>query len=406
MRTKSCPVCGHQKSNHVFFLKSIPVFVNTLSDSIEEAKSVVKGTQNLVQCNYCGFVYNCEFKEDKVQYSTDYHTERGHSIYYLQHTNRVVDFIESVKPIKGQRCLEVACGNGEFLHEISKRGPDKVIGVDPSVSEDYDLSIELQCALFDEDYLQKMERPVDLLINRHMIEHILNPLEMLIRFNKALKADGVLYLEMPRLDWILENKTFFDFPYEHCAYYSDDLISRLLRAVGFEISEKENSYDGQYFSICARKVKEQVALAQSSLEDILRVQGLFSALTRTYTEINCAEAIQGFRTETLRSDISDLKSSLHTENGLYFWGAASKGVMCANLLDQWGISGFIDQNPYKQGKFIPGTGHKVLSPAEITHDRVKTIVVENEVYFPEIQADVFKIDPNISVHLLNKLFRM
>lgn len=398
-----CPVCGGGQTDTLLSLSNIPVFVNVLPDQLEEAKEFVLGTQHLAQCNHCGFVFNCEFEPEKVMYDTGYHAERGHSAYYSRHISRVIDFIESVKPVKGQRLLEVACGGGEFLAEAAKRGPKDVTGVDPSAPETAAEPLNLQKALFDDAYLEKMTCPADILMNRHMIEHILNPLEMLARFHRALAPTGILYLETPRLDWILENRAFFDFPYEHCAYYHDAFIERLLKAAGFEIAAMENSYDGQYFSICARKSTPQSVLTPASEAELRAVRQAFSQLERTYTEINRAQAVPGFCAETRRSGKPDLHSDSTHPDGVFFWGAAAKGVMCANLLNQWPIAGFIDKNVHKQGKFIPGTGHPVLAPEQITYELVKTVIVENDVYLTEIQAEAGKIDPRIVVLSLSSL---
>jgi len=406
MRQEICPICGHSFLRTVLYFPDIPVFVNTHSDSASAAKASPMGTQNLVQCNYCGFIFNRAFELEKVAYDTDYHAERGCSSYYTQHVNRVIDLIETVKPIKGQYILEAACGGGEFLREAVGRGPKKAVGVDPSAPMISDGALVIQQGLFDRSYLSKMEHPVDILINRHMIEHILNPLEMLKQFNQALAPNGILYLETPRLDWILENNAFFDFPYEHCAYFSDDFIVRMLSAAGFEAIKSRNSYDGQYFSICARKCKARFPIEAADAEKLLQTQELFAALERVYSAANHAESVQGFCTETLVPDLSGTKCSASTQSGLYLWGAAAKGVMCANLLDQWPITGLIDINPYKQGTFIPGTGHRVFSPAEITFERVKMVIVENDVYLDEIYREIQKIDPRITVLSISKLIRM
>lgn len=403
MRQKNCPLCGETWTQTLLSLPDTPVFVNALPSALRSAQEFTLGTQHLVHCNHCGFVFNSEFEPEKVMYDTGYHAERGHSAYYARHIRHILDFIESVKPLKGLRLLEAACGNGEFLMEAAKRGPKDVTGVDPSAPVTAAGPLHLQKALFDDAYLDQMPCPVDILINRHMIEHILNPLEMLTKFYRALAADGVLYLETPRLDWILENRAFFDFPYEHCAYYSDAFIVRLLKAAGFEAAAIEYSYDGQYFSICAKKCKPQPALARASEGELLQIRQAFSALERTYTDLNRTGFIQGFRTETLRSGSPDLKSPSGASSGVFFWGAAAKGVMCANLLDRWPISGFIDKNIHKQGKFIPGTGHPVLAPSQIKYDLVKTIIVENDVYLSEIQNEVREIDPRISVTPLSRL---
>jgi len=52
----------------LFTLDGVPVFDNVLAESNIESKAVVRGTQALVQCCRCGFVFNDEFEPEKVQY--------------------------------------------------------------------------------------------------------------------------------------------------------------------------------------------------------------------------------------------------------------------------------------------------------------------------------------------------
>lgn len=48
----------------------------------------------------------------------------------------------------------------------------------------------------------------------------------------------------------------------------------------------------------------------------------------------------------------------------------------------------------------------VLAPSQIAYPIVKTVVVENDVYYTEIQDEVHKIDPRILTILLSELLRM
>lgn len=89
--------------------------------------------------------------------------------------------------------------------------------------------------------------------------------------------------------------------------------------------------------------------------------------------------------------------------GVYLWGAGGKGVMCCNLLNGEHILGCIDRNPFKQGRFIPGTGHPVIAPADISPEKVRCILVENDVYFEEIEKEAHAIDGGIQVLSLNQL---
>jgi len=389
-----CPVCGHKQLESLLTFSDIPVFVNVLCDTPEQAKTVTRGTQRLVQCLQCGFVFNEEFEPVKTRYSTGYHAERGQSPSYSQHIQHVLDMVSSVEPLQGKQVLEVACGTGEFLQAIALRGTLKCTGVDPSSNEVQRDGMEIHRALFDADYLHQNPQRIDLLVNRHMIEHMLEPLEMLRTFAQALPQGGLLYLETPRLNWILENRVFFDFPYEHCAYYSDDFICRLLTAAGFSIVLMQPSYQGQYFSICARKYGEPSKIKQADVSHLLKIRQSFSKMAQvSYGGLG--------NRQDCRFPIS-----LAASEGIYLWGAAAKGVMCANLLKGIQISGYIDKNPYKQGKYIPGTGHLVIAPEDINFPDVQVVLVENDVYLEEIQLEMKEIDSRVRVCSLHQLLNI
>ena len=399
-----CPICGSKQLDRLFSLPDIPVLVNALPDSVDDAKKFLKGTQSLSLCRKCGFVFNSTFEPEKMMYRSGYHNERGCSPFYLRHIHHILDFIEQTKPIKDQRLLEVACGQGEFLSETIKHNPKISIGVDPSAYMIDKGVLHLQNVLFDETYLKHMAYPADILINRHMIEHIQNPLEMLRLFRCALADDGILYLETPRLDWILENRVFFDFPYEHCSYYSDAFIARLLKMAGFEIVAFERSYAGQYFSICAKKCAPQMIPSSDIETELLQIRKSFSAMSQTYTDLNREEYVKNFYTEIVEA--ANVASNVFSQSParFYIWGASAKGVMCANLLNRWPIIGLIDQNLYKQGKFVPGTGQLVMSPNDIPSDStVQVILVANDAYLDEIRLVVEKIAPYVQVYSLSRL---
>jgi hypothetical protein len=71
------------------------------------------------------------------------------------------------------------------------------------------------------------------------------------------------------------------------------------------------------------------------------------------------------------------------------WGAGSKGVTFANSVDRAGcIDALVDINPHKQGRFVPGTGHPVVGPAELAARGVDLVVVMNPRYRDEIATQL------------------
>ena len=76
------------------------------------------------------------------------------------------------------------------------------------------------------------------------------------------------------------------------------------------------------------------------------------------------------------------------------WGAGAKGVAFLNMVDpeKRYVSKVIDINPKKQGTFLPGSGHEIVSPEYLKEVSGSIIVVVmNENYLEEIKECVSKL---------------
>ena len=68
------------------------------------------------------------------------------------------------------------------------------------------------------------------------------------------------------------------------------------------------------------------------------------------------------------------------------WGAGSKGVTFLNMVGSRSqIEYVIDINTRKYGKYIPGTGQKIVSPEFLREYRPDVAIVMNPIYKNEIQ---------------------
>ncbi len=68
------------------------------------------------------------------------------------------------------------------------------------------------------------------------------------------------------------------------------------------------------------------------------------------------------------------------------WGGGSKAVSfltTLGLADE--VQAAVDINPYKQGKFTPGSGHPVIAPAELRALEPDLVVVMNPIYTGEVR---------------------
>jgi len=71
------------------------------------------------------------------------------------------------------------------------------------------------------------------------------------------------------------------------------------------------------------------------------------------------------------------------------WGAGSKGVAFLSMLgvgDE--VDYAVDVNPGKDGMFMPGTGHEIVSPNRLEQLRPDLVVVMNTAYADEIAAEL------------------
>ena len=81
------------------------------------------------------------------------------------------------------------------------------------------------------------------------------------------------------------------------------------------------------------------------------------------------------------------------------WGSGSKGVSFLTTLGlEEEITAVVDINPNRQGYFMAGTGHRIVSPEALVDIKPDYVVVMNRVYVDEIR-DMLKghgLEPEIA----------
>lgn len=103
--------------------------------------------------------------------------------------------------------------------------------------------------------------------------------------------------------------------------------------------------------------------------------------------VNCADRFQ-FPPDFTSSISRIAQDIVSRSNRAVVWGAASKGVIFSLLMQRAGaaISGIVDINPAKQGKFLAASGLQVWSPQIAMNKLYEStgILVMNSNYRDEI----------------------
>lgn len=392
MISHTCPVCRSQDTFVFLDRNEIPVVQNMIFSEKKSAISVPRGDIHLSCCRSCSFIFNSAFDKNLIMYGNAYDNRQHFSEYFHQYMKKISDCLIQKKGIINSRIIEAGCGDGTFLRLLlaDERSGNTGTGFDPSYR-----GPETDCggrARFIVDYYDQRyaEFEADVVVSRHVIEHISNPVNFLILFRNSLdrQNDSTLFLETPDVKWILKNNTFWDFCYEHCSYFSPDSLSSALKIAGFRSVEMIKTFGGQYMLSLAKPAE-----CNSDIESRDQSKNEISDFAEKY-----AQHEQDF----VEKDRTVLKNLSKTGN-IFLWGAGAKGVMYANMIDPKSefISGIVDVNPDKQGGFIPGCGHKVISPDHLPQNG--SVIIMNENYLEEIKKQISSQRKEIQVYSVHRL---
>jgi len=369
-----CPICHGGHLFPLVDLKALPIHQNFLYRNYRDAINADRGNLHILFCPNCGFAFNKDFNPNKISYTRDYENSQICSPYFLQHiSNRINRIIDGTKAGE-KKIVEIGCGNGYFLRELAIASPASIcIGYDPAF---HGGSSELSGRLkFIPHYFKEFEygdRP-DIVICRHVIEHIRDPILFLQTIREAIndEKEMALFVETPDLNWILENKVFWDFFYEHCSYFSLSSLMLALKKSRFKVIEHESIFKEQYLWIKAEREDyqnnafgNQIGISSDLIESAKRFSREFAGLISFWQE----------------------KIKLIHKNGpVAIWGAGAKGAAFVNLVDPEGkfVHSVVDINPVKQGGYIAGTGHPIINYQDLAKHGIHTVVLMNLNYEQE-----------------------
>jgi SAM-dependent methyltransferase len=327
---------------------ALPIFQNRMYDSVEDARNCPKGDIRLVEDLLTGLVSNSSFRPEVMDYDANYQNEQGVSTLFRAHMEAVANLVEG--KMGRARLVEVGCGKGTFLEMLLARGLD-VVGYDPTYEGS---NVLVRREYFTED----LGITGDGLILRHVLEHIADPVAFLHRLAAANGHRGLIYIEVPCLDWICRNRAWFDIFYEHVNYFRLGDFDRIFGRV----VHSGRAFGGQYLTVIADL--SSVRVPKYDARDPIVFPADF----------------------TRRLDDESTKD----DGPVVVWGGASKGVIFSLLRERAGkpVDRVIDLNPAKQGRYLPGTGLRVHSPVEGLADLSpdSQIYVMNPNYLEEVRS--------------------
>lgn len=264
---------------------------------------------------------------------------------------------------KNSKILEIGCHDGFMLNEFKQQG-HTCVGVEPSPYGKYAVEkygLDVKNEFFTEGMFE--DETFDVIILRHVVEHVPDPVAFVQSATKVLKKGGIAYIEVPNSQWSLENFYFPEFHVDHISYFTMNSLTRLLKLAGLnKIIHKEAFKAYMKFPfLMSLSIKEENSMTEKDLK------------SNFFLNFSVNETINEF-TDNFSKYVQSLKD-LKSYNKIAVWGSGSIGTQYA-IDGNFGLDNveYVDPNKISQGLKLSVTGHLINSP-EILKDYNPDILI-------------------------------
>jgi SAM-dependent methyltransferase len=375
-----CPVCLHEGRTHLIELPGVPILCHRLWNDKASARNAKRGSIQLVICEQCGNIYNKLFDPGPIQYDENYNNSLSYSAEHRKYLEKLSrDLVKRFRLTTGL-VIEIGCGGGFLLRYMAEQFGVKAVGFDPGTTnrlEHFESggSVQLIKGFFAS---AKGLAPSNLVICRHLLEHLPAPWALLQQIrNRHQSNRSRIYIEVPNGDRILSPTGLWDLIYEHVSHFTMNSLLYLMGSQGFRVLDCGTSYGEQYIWLIAESGHSSVRL---STEDGAIDVG---SLDHLKVLAECGKLLHRWGAEW---------------NRVGLWGAGSKGITFANLLDPSAeILSLFDINPNKWNRYISRTGHRIRPPSEIRSVDPTIVLVMNPLYMREVSQIVGELSPTARV---------
>jgi hypothetical protein len=322
-------------------------------------------------CERC-YLVQLEEYVSREHIFTEYAYFSSYSDSWLNHCSNYVDMISERFGLGGRSlAVELASNDGYLLQYFVKRGIP-VLGVEPAVNlarvaEKKGVSTLVEffgCQTARE--MVENGQAADLVIGNNVLAQVPDLNDFVGGIRILLKAGGVATLEFPHLVRLIEENQYDTIYHEHFSYFSLITVEKIFAAHGlvlFDVDEIRTH--GGSIRIYLRHMEDTSKPIASAVVK-LRKHELQAGLDQMNTYAHFAEQV----IESKRA-LLQLLIGLRREGKIVAgYGAPGKGN---TLLNYCGIrTDFleftVDRNPYKHGRFLPGT-HIPIHPVERIRER-------------------------------------
>jgi SAM-dependent methyltransferase len=329
-------------------------------------------------CDGCWLVQLLEYVRPEEIFS-EYAYFSSYSDSWLRHAQTYVDHITARLNL-GPRHLvvEIASNDGYLLQYFVGRAIP-VLGIDPAANvarAAEKRGVPTLVRFFGQATARELVaqgRQADLLIGNNVLAHVPDLNDFIAGLKILLRPGGTITLEFPHLQRLMEGNQFDTIYHEHFCYFSLRSATAALARHGLVLFDVEElaTHGGSLRVYVGHR--EDAGRGESDSVGQLRAREERLGYDRLAPYQAFAEQVR----ETKRRLLEFLIAARRAGRRIVGYGAPGKGN---TLLNYCGVrTDFleytVDRNPYKQGKFLPGTRIPIHAPEKIRETRPDYVLI-------------------------------
>jgi SAM-dependent methyltransferase len=329
-------------------------------------------------CHTCFLVQLQEYVAPEHIF-TEYAYFSSYSDSWLHHVKTYTDLMTQRFHLNQQSyVVEIASNDGYLLqYFVEKQIP--VLGIEPAANiaqVAQTKGVPTQVEFFGQVCAQKLAsagKQADLIAANNVLAHVPDINDFVAGLKILLKPQGVITVEFPHLMRLMAENQFDTIYHEHFSYLSFMVVERIFSAHGLTLFDVDElpTHGGSLRIYARHQADDSKPISDRVLE--LRTREEAAGLTQIEAYTNFAEQVQ----ETKRKLLEFLIQAKRERKTVVGYGAPGKGN---TLLNYCGIrTDFldytVDRNPYKQGKFLPGTHIPIHHPDKILETKPDYVLI-------------------------------
>jgi SAM-dependent methyltransferase len=330
-------------------------------------------------CEKCWLVQLDEFASPEEIFADDYAYYSSYSTSWLEHASRYADkMVDEFSFDENSLVAEIASNDGYLLQWfVQKNIP--VLGIEPAANcaeAARKKGVRTEVRFFGIETakaLSEKYRKADLLLGNNVLAHVPD-INDFVGGMKILLADGgVITMEFPHLQRLIEENQFDTIYHEHFSYLSFTTVNEIFAHHGITLFHVEElPTHGGSIRIFGRHTEDESKPVRTSVTKLLsREENLGFKTLDFYSRFE--EQVK----ETKRKLIEFLIQAKREGKTVVGYGAPGKGN---TLLNYCGIrTDFldytVDRSPHKQGNFLPGTRIPIHPPEKIAETKPDYILI-------------------------------